>query len=322
MPDKRWMVGGAVLVVLAVAVPMYPELLGLDDVSPFTQIVAFRPQGLVLVALAGAVLAIARSGRVLGLLMVLVALVAGLLTAPRVFSEAGPKPADHREYVVMAANLLGGGAELRQVAALIRAHRPVFVSLPEATVEVRRRLEADLRGLGYRGYTDHPRSYPVAATSVLVAASLGDVRFQPSGAGGGPNTEFGNVTVTGGKLGATRLVAFHPHPPLPGKVGIWRHDLAGLSTWCARTNGNAVIAGDFNATMDHAEFRSALGRCQSVAPAVGKGLDGTWPADQPSWLRTQIDHVVVTPGITPRAFSTHHIDGTDHRAILATVALP
>lgn len=321
MSDKRLMVAGAVLVLLAVAVPMYPELLGLDGVSPFTQLVAFRPQALVLVALAGAVLAVARSGRLLGALMVLTALVAALLTAPRVFSEARAKPVDHHEYVVMAANLLGGGAELRQVAALIRAHRPVFVSLPEATVEVRRRLEADLGGLGYRGYTDHPRSYPVSATSVLVAGSLGPVRFLPSGAGGGPNTEFGNVTITGGRLGAIRLVAFHPHPPLPGKVDIWRRDLSGLRTWCGG-KGQAVVAGDFNATLDHAEFRSVLGSCQSVAAAVGKGLDGTWPADQPGWLRTQIDHVVVTPGIIPRAFSTHHIDGTDHRAVLATVALP
>jgi endonuclease/exonuclease/phosphatase (EEP) superfamily protein YafD len=313
VPDRRRLIG-VVLVLLGVAVPLYPELFGLAGVSPFTQLVAFRPQGLVLVALLGVLLAVRRSARVLGSLVLLTAVVAGLLTAPRAFSEAGTKPAEQREQVVLAANLLGGGADLGQVAALIRAHRPVFVSLPEATEEVRRRLEAMLPAGWCRGYTAQTRSYPVSATSVLVARSLGDVRFLP----GGADTEFGNVTVTAGDL---RWVAFHPHPPLPSDVGTWRRDLAALRYWCGGS-GRTIVAGDFNATLDHAPFRAALGDCRSVAAAVGRGLDGTWPAGRPAVLRTQIDHVVVTPGITPRAFSTHHIDGTDHRAVLATIAIP
>jgi endonuclease/exonuclease/phosphatase family metal-dependent hydrolase len=83
-----------------------------------------------------------------------------------------------------------------------------------------------------------------------------------------------------------------------------------------------VIAGDFNGTVDHADFRGALsGYCRSVGPSVGGGLQGTWPADQPAVLRTQIDHVVVTRQFEPGGFTTYSIHGTDHRAVVATVAL-
>jgi endonuclease/exonuclease/phosphatase (EEP) superfamily protein YafD len=318
--DKGRLIGAA-LVLLIVTALLFPELFRLSGVSPFTQLVAFRPQGLVLVALGGALIAVRRPGRVLGALVLALAALAAALTAPRVFSEAAATPPEQRERTVLAANLLGGGADLGQVAALIREHRPVFVSLPEATEEVRRELEAELAGAGYRGYTHQPRGYPVSATSVLVAESLGEVRFRPGGsAGGGPETEFGNVTVTGGALGESRLVAYHPHPPVPSGVGTWRRDLEALNAWCG--TGRVIVAGDFNATLDHTALRDSLGSCRSVAGAVGKGLEGTWPAGRPAVLRTPIDHVVVSADLTPRSFSTHHLDGTDHRAVLAAVATP
>jgi hypothetical protein len=43
----------SVLLLLVVALPLYPELYGLDEVTPFTQLVAFRPQALVVVLVIG-----------------------------------------------------------------------------------------------------------------------------------------------------------------------------------------------------------------------------------------------------------------------------
>jgi hypothetical protein len=54
--EHAWLVRRVVLSVLfllIVAIPLYPELFGLDEVTPFAQLVAFRPQGLAIVLLLG-----------------------------------------------------------------------------------------------------------------------------------------------------------------------------------------------------------------------------------------------------------------------------
>ena len=83
-----------------------------------------------------------------------------------------------------------------------------------------------------------------------------------------------------------------------------------------------MIAGDFNAAPDHRAFRTALQGCRSSAAFLGKGLQGTWPADKPAFLRTQIDHVVVSDALVPRRFDSYEVDGSDHRAVVAVVDVP
>ena len=52
------------------------------------------------------------------------------------------------------------------------------------------------------------------------------------------------------------------------------------------------------------------------------GLEGTWPSDRPAVFRTQIDHVVVTDGIHRASSRPTRSTARDHRAALATVAVP
>ena len=49
---------------------------------------------------------------------------------------------------------------------------------------------------------------------------------------------------------------------------------------------------------------------------------GTWPDRFPRWLGPQIDHVLVTGGVTAETFSVHDIPGSDHRAVLTRLRLP
>ena len=218
----------------------------------------------------------------------------------------------------MVANVLGGGADAGEVAKVIRQRKPDLVSLPEAQVDVRRGDPRAPAGPALQGvYTQPANSAVESATSVLVSSSLGAVAFRSE-----PGTAFGHIIVTGGSLGKIRLIAYHGFPPLPDAVTTWKQDLQVLRRWCSE-DPPTIVAGDFNATLDHAEFRHALGgNCRSVAPSVGGGLVGTWPADQPAVVRTQIDHVVVTRHFQPGGFTTYEIPGTDHRAVVATVAVP
>ena len=54
------------------------------------------------------------------------------------------------------------------------------------------------------------------------------------------------------------------------------------------------MAGDFNATLDHAELRELLDRgWVDAADAVGEGFAWTWPARRRRALPLTIDHVLV-----------------------------
>ncbi|NOL43505.1 endonuclease/exonuclease/phosphatase family protein [Kribbella sandramycini] len=307
----------SVLFLVLVAVPLYPELFGLDELPPFTQLVAFRPQGLVLVFALALLMLIRKGWRIAAGLVVLLVLTGAGLTLPRLTNDPQPPLSDTRELTIMVANVLGGGANAGAVAELIRQRKPDLVSLPEAQVDVREEIRAQLQGLQYAGYTDQPTSAVESATSVLVSSTLGAVQVKRD-----LPTEFGHLLVTGGSLGEVRLIAYHGFPPLPDAVPAWKHDLQQLRRWCA-ADPPTVIAGDFNATLDHSDFRWAMAsNCQSVAPEVGRGFVGTWPTDQPPLLRTQIDHVLATRPIVPGSFAAYEVEGTDHLAVVVRIAVP
>ena len=325
----------SVLFLLFVALPLYPELYGLEAVTPLAQLVAFRPQALGLVLLIGLVMLVRRGWRLAAVLVTLLALAGMGLVAPRVFSDPTPPPPGSRALTIMVANVLGGGADAGEVAKLIREQRPDLVSLPEAQVDVRQEIEDHLQGMTYHGYTQQANAAAESATSVLVSSSMGDVHFDSEkldtgkvnsaqlkpGAGEpgaetiGPvqqtSTQFGHIIVTGGTLGNLRMIVYHGYPPLPSEVSTWKRDLEVVKRWCGQDQ-LTILAGDFNASSDHYDFRQALGdRCRSVAPSGRMAL-----------ARTQIDHVVISDGIKPGKFTTYKISGTDHRAVIANVAVP
>jgi endonuclease/exonuclease/phosphatase family metal-dependent hydrolase len=78
-----------------------------------------------------------------------------------------------------------------------------------------------------------------------------------------------------------------------------------------------VLAGDFNATLDHAHLRRLLDRgYRDAADVVGQGLRPTWQG-----LLT-IDHVLVTEEIGVRSVKVIDLPGSDHDAVLAALSLP
>ena len=83
-----------------------------------------------------------------------------------------------------------------------------------------------------------------------------------------------------------------------------------------------VLAGDFNATLDHAPLRGVLRLGYAdAARAVGNALAPTWgPLGRPALIT--IDHVLVDRRCAVLASSVHVIPGTDHRAVYAEIRLP
>jgi endonuclease/exonuclease/phosphatase family metal-dependent hydrolase len=109
-------------------------------------------------------------------------------------------------------------------------------------------------------------------------------------------------------------------PQGPGRVRSWRHDMRALS---AAGGALLVLAGDFNATLDHAELRRPIGTgYEDAAEQVGAGLRPTWPVGGRRRLPVTIDHVLAGERAGVRRVATHTLPRTDHRAFVAELVLP
>ena len=319
-PSARFL-WAAVFTLLA-AIGVLPDLLfGLDRRSPFVQLVSFRWQLLV----AGAVVLL-----VLGLVtlrvrrawpfpagLAVVLLIGAGSVAPRVIPDA--IPTGGTPFTVLSFNTYEGNADVGALAALIRSEKPDVVSLPEAGTRFAGKLAPLVEPLGYRLHSSTEDDVAdVQGVTAVVAARLGDVRFSV----GHETSTFPIVEISGGTLGAMRVVAFHSVAPVPGSVPEWRDDMALLPRWCAGSTP-AIVAGDFNATLDHSTLRAGMAGCGDAAAQRGDGLLATWgPSDRTRPFGPQIDHVLATNGITATSFRVVDLPGSDHHAILTTLRLP
>lgn len=313
----RWV--WALVLGLGAAGAVLPDLVGADRYFPFAQLIAFRPLLVgalgVVVVLAALVTAVHRRFWPVPVVLLLVALVGAALVLPRTTAE--PAPAAGGTLKVLALNVYEGEADADSLAALIRTENPDIVSIPEAGGRYLRQLEPLLDQLGYSVESSvSAEEADVRGNSVAWSERLGDVTTRV-----GEDTRFDFIEATGGALGDLRFVAFHSVAPVPRSVGQWREDLSRVQQWCSGDTP-AVVAGDFNATLDHSVFREAMAGCSDAGARTGNGLVGTWPTWAPQWMGPQIDHVLSNAGIAAESFSVHLVPGTDHRAIVTTLRVP
>ena len=87
-------------------------------------------------------------------------------------------------------------------------------------------------------------------------------------------------------------------------------------------DGAVIVAGDFNSTPDMRQFRQLLSNGYRDAVAqTGSGVEPTYPAYP--WMPPliTIDHVL-TRNASVCSIRTISLQTTDHRALLATIAIP
>jgi endonuclease/exonuclease/phosphatase family metal-dependent hydrolase len=124
--------------------------------------------------------------------------------------------------------------------------------------------------------------------------------------------------------GPVEVTAVHIKAPVftPDAVRSWTSDLAGLPA--PGKDRLRILAGDFNATLDHAELRRLLDRgYRDAAEQAGSALRPTWPAGRtllPALVT--IDHVLADRRIRVLSARSVPIFGSDHRGILAELLVP
>ena len=241
------------------------------------------------------------------------------VVAPRAFARRQPA-AEGPELSVLTINLLAGGAAAPGLVELVRATGADVLFLQELTDDAVMRLKRsglnellpnemlDIEGYRYRGSGIYAR-YPLSDGLVIghSYASQPTARLDlPSGQ-------------------SAQFVCVHPHPPFPpwswAAAPRWRGELAALPP---PGDPPVILVGDYNATLDHAQFRRLLRLgYDDAASQVGNGLVPTWgpePRGRPALFT--VDHVLVDPCCAVLATSVHAVPGSDHRALYARFRLP
>jgi endonuclease/exonuclease/phosphatase (EEP) superfamily protein YafD len=220
---------------------------------------------------------------------------------------------------VLTANLLAGRACAEAVTGLVRRTDADVLFVQELTGEAAGRL--DRAGLG--GLLPHRVTQPVPGRSVgSIYARYplrgGQLRAQSPAARCAAWLDL----PSGQSVELACIHAAPPKPPWsPAAAARWRSQLAALPPPGDRP---CILAGDFNATLDHAQFCRLLRRgWADAASQAGHGLSLTWgprPGQRPALLA--IDHVLAGRGCAVLATSTSRLPGTDHRALYAELRLP
>ena len=272
---------------------------------------------------------------VVGLVLLLVAGAHGGVLVSRGLRQ---RPVDAGAVSVLSLNTEREGADVEAVAGLADAVGADVLVLPETTQRYGRRLadalteqkkESGAQPPSFAVFSDtampsdlaeqgiDQNSDPAYSTTVLVASRLGGYRQVEESAGAG----FGTVRLEPESGDGPVIVGAHTYPPLPGAMTWWRSSVADVASLCRRSTAGLIVAGDFNATRDHAPLRN-LGGCVSAGEQAGIGGLATWPSSTgTTLLGATIDHVLVDGAVWEgKEGRVVTIPGTDHRAVVVRLS--
>ena len=267
----------------------------------------------VVAALAAEVLLIALRNRRSAAVGAVVVLVGVALQAPA-YIPSGPQPAT--DLIVMTGNLRLGSADPASVVQTARTNGVDVLALQELTDQAVKGLSDAGLDTVFPYRVISPRAAG-AGTGLWSRRPLTDGAVLP---GFGFPPVRARLTVDGRSL---TVLSFHSKAPVyNGGTGSWESDLRTLAAFVVDTSGPLVVAGDFNATFDHRQFRNLLGGgVTDVARATGAGPLRTYPADRTFGPLIEIDHVVVGGGVVGTGARAVPLDGSDHRGIVAGIAV-
>jgi endonuclease/exonuclease/phosphatase (EEP) superfamily protein YafD len=234
--------------------------------------------------------------------------------APQVVGSSPAAAAGAPTLTIMNSNIYGNhGDPVQLVEAASREHVDVLVVEEVTEWAVARMDEAGLAELLPHRIGTYGDG--VSGTMVFSREPLGEPERLA--------TEFECWRV---QLGDLTLIAVHPVAPIsPTSPDQWREEHHTILAAAEAAHADLVV-GDLNASADHAVIRDLSDAgYRDAAELDNAGWLPTWPANHAGiipWLPpvVRLDHVLVGPELTAHGTHTVDIDGTDHLAVVTTVA--
>jgi endonuclease/exonuclease/phosphatase (EEP) superfamily protein YafD len=283
-----------------------------DAFTPLPQVLAFLPWLLVPTGLGVLLCLLARwwPGLVWG--VVLLGLLAWF-TEPYGKGDR-PEGAAVARLRVLTSNVEFGWATDALITA-VRREKPDLVFVEECEYGCQAAVTREL-GSGY----PHRRAVP-GDTSVG-SVILSRYPLTPTAGVPGRMGMPGAVADVDGH--AVRLQLAHPKPPLPRQVSLWKRELGRLRDFADEhgDDGPLILAGDFNASQDHAAFRRILDTgLHDAARLAGEHREPSWPTRTTPAFGAQIDHVLLSEEFSAGRARFLDLPGTDHRSLVVDLTL-
>lgn len=305
-----------------IAIPLllvaFARVLPFDNVIPLPHLVVFTPWA-TLVTLPLLIVALFSRRRVLTLLLAVA--MAGYVYWMAPFfvppdASAPADPADSDTLRVMTVNAEYGQADAQSVVDLVEAQHVEVLAVQELTPS----FEEALTDAGLDELLAHSFTVP-AADSPAGSGLWSTTPLTDEEELSGTSFAMPSAVVSAGGTDV-RVTVVHPHPPMPTEITTWRTELVELTEQVHADDAPQILAGDFNATYDHASFRDLLGsRFSDATREWGAGPAVTWPEDNQVPALFALDHVVVEKDMPVSDVVPMQVPGTDHRALLATVVV-
>ena len=231
--------------------------------------------------------------------------------APQVVGDNPAPAAGAPRITVMNTNLFAGLGDADDVVDAVRRDHVDILVVEEITPTELERLDA----AGLAELLPHRVGAPdrdVAGTMVFANEQMGEPALLA--------TQFHSYRV---QVGSLTLLAVHPVAPVLPDA--WRRDHDLIRSEAVAKDADLIV-GDMNATPDHDVMREldAAG-FRDAGELANNGWQPTWPANHVSIFPllpplVRIDHVLLADTLASLGTHTVDIDGTDHLALIATVA--
>ncbi|MDQ0644988.1 endonuclease/exonuclease/phosphatase family protein [Microbacterium murale] len=321
-----------VLFAIATAIMVWPQFFHLEQTFPFAQVVAVRGAvlaGLLAIAVLSLLLLFARPLRGFAASILIVALLGGAaiggIGVMRGFGTGSLPEKTDESVRVLTWNTAGEAVSAETIADAILTQEVDVVTLPETAESVGERIAVMLREQGHPMWVHHvqfgdvPNGPQAWETTILISPDLGDYSVIGSSEDGTSNTSSvpSAVVMPVNGSGPT-IVAVHAVAPRKEAMSRWQSDLRWIADQCPA--GDVILAGDFNATIDHMAALGVnggdVGNCRDAASRTGTGFTGTWPESFPELLGAPIDHVMASQNWQPTGSLVLDAAGSDHRALV------
>lgn len=251
---------------------------------------------------------------------------AGLVIASHLFwvlpDYAGAEPiteADRRAPSIrlVSANVKFDNPDLDTLMEELRAEDPDILFIQEYTDDVRAAIErAGLaEAMPHQVGTGDLIPLGTAIYSKLPLAD-GEIWYVD----GNP---MSRATV---RVGSRDVRLYNLHPTSPTDryaISLWNNQWPDILRELEAEEGPLIAAGDFNLTQHHRWYQKLLeGPLHGCYEDRGRGNATTWPNGAQGLLpEIRIDHVVLSPGLTCLAIREGKGTGSDHRPMIADIAV-
>ncbi|AJT41143.1 endonuclease/exonuclease/phosphatase family protein [Psychromicrobium lacuslunae] len=316
---RLWLVLPAAFLALLVAIPSGLRILPWQLPELAISLLALLPW-FVIPAAAALILALCGRAKWLSALCAILLLGQLFWLFPLDANRAEPCAAGSRiEIGSMSLNTRYGQADADRIVQLVRENRIGLLALQEFGGDLEKRLAA----AGIDQLLPHKITSQVrgpggsALYSKFPLEQLAPVANTPH--------EMVQARLRINEVSGLALEVTNVHTMIPGSATTaqWRSDLKTLGQLPSGEN-QRILLGDFNASLDHQEFRELLTKASlsDVASVNWKRIIPTFTPLAGLIPIVTLDHLAISPGLTASDYTMQAVGGSDHSAVSARLSIP